>query len=70
MKGNLIKRFKIFHSDRGGEFSKNDFLDHLPNCGVIHQVSRPRTREQNSVAERKHRHVDELGLVKMYHAIG
>ena len=36
--------------------------------GIIHQLSCPGTPEQNSIAERKHRHVVELGLAMMLHA--
>ena len=34
----------------------------------MNQVFCPTTPEQNSVAERKHRHVIELGVAMMYHA--
>ena len=61
------KKIQVFHSDNGGEFSKQEFIDHLLHHGIIHLLSCPGTPEQNSVAERKHRHVVELGLAMMLH---
>lgn len=61
------KKIKIFQSNSGGEFSGKDF-QHLLDHGIMHQVSCPATLEQNSVVERKHHHVIELGLAMMYHA--
>ena len=60
------KSIKVFQSDGGGEFSSKDFLNCLSDQGIIHQQSCPGTPEQNGVAERKHRHVIELGLAMMY----
>lgn len=62
------REIEIFHSDQGGEFSKQEFLNHLAQKGIIHHLSCPGTPEQNSIAERKHRHVVELGLAMMLHA--
>lgn len=43
-------------------------INHLLECGIFHQLSCPRTQEQNSVAERKHRYVVEFGLAMMHEA--
>jgi hypothetical protein len=59
---------KVFHSDSGGEFTKQEFIDHLLCNGIVHLFSCPGTSEQNSIAERKHRHVVELGLAMMLNA--
>jgi transposase InsO family protein len=59
---------KVFHSDSGGEFTKQEFIDHLLCNGIVHLFSCPSTPEQNSIAERKHRHVVELGLAMMLNA--
>jgi hypothetical protein len=62
------REIQVFHSDSGGEFTKQEFIDHLLSTGIVHLLSCPGTPEQNSVAERKHRHVVELGLAMLLHA--
>ena len=47
-------------SDWGGEYEKlNSFFRHT---GIIHHVSCPHAHQQNGSAERKHRHIVEVGL--------
>jgi hypothetical protein len=47
-------------SDWGGEYEKlNSFFSKI---GIIHQVSCPHAHQQNGSAERKHRHIVEVGL--------
>ncbi|KAF7149901.1 hypothetical protein RHSIM_Rhsim02G0228300 [Rhododendron simsii] len=41
---------------------------HLSKNGIVHQMSCPKTPEQNGVVERKHRHVVEHGLALLFHA--
>lgn len=36
--------------------------------GIHHQLSCPHTPEQNGIAERKHRHIVELGLAVLFEA--
>lgn len=62
------RKIKIFQSDGGGEFQKSEFLMHLSENGIVHQMSCPKTPEQNGVVERKHRHVVEHGLALLFHA--
>jgi len=53
---------KIIHmqTDWGGEYERlNSFFRQL---GISHRVSCPHTHQQNSRAERKHRHIVEVGL--------
>lgn len=76
--------FKIFHefqalverrfdrkiismqTDWGGEYEKlNSFFRQI---GISHQVSCPHTHQQNGSAERKHRHIIEVGLSLLAHA--
>lgn len=65
----LGKKIKFFRSDNGGGFSKKEFLDHLLDCGIVHQLSCLGTPYQNSIAERKHRHVVELKPAMLYQAL-
>lgn len=53
-------KLKILQSDWGGEFQ--GLSKFLQEYGIIHRVSCPYTPQQNGLAERKHRHVVEMGL--------
>ena len=52
-------KIKIFRSDRGGEFTSNDFKTYLSQHGITYHLSYPYTPQQNGVVERKHRHLIE-----------
>jgi hypothetical protein len=53
-------------SDWGGEYEKlNSFFTKV---GITHLVSCPHTHQQNGAAERKHRHIVEVGLSLLAHA--
>jgi hypothetical protein len=53
-------------SDWGGEYEKlNSFFR---TVGISHFVSCPHTHQQNSVIERKHRHIVEMGLALLANA--
>lgn len=62
------KPIKIFQCDGGGEFNKNEFLEHLAKNGIVRHISCPGAPEQNGIAERKHRHIVETGLTMLFHA--
>ena len=48
-------------SDQGGEFVNHDFEDFCDEYGITHNFSAPRTPQQNGVAERKNRTLQEMG---------
>ncbi|KAL1195981.1 Retrovirus-related Pol polyprotein from transposon RE2 [Cardamine amara subsp. amara] len=56
----------IFQCDGGGEVTSKRFLQHLEDSGIKQLISCPHTPQQNGLAERKHRHVTELGLSIMF----
>jgi transposase InsO family protein len=58
----LCTRIKQFQSDNGGEFVSKVFSDFLALHGILHRRSCPHTAQQNGLAERKHRHLMEMGL--------
>ena len=62
------RKIKTFQCDGGGEFTSNDFKNHLTQCGIKQHISCPHTPEQNGLAERKHRHIVETGLTLLFHA--
>lgn len=53
---------KALQYDGSGEFMSTHFQIFLESNGITHRVSCLHTPEQNGVAERKHRHIAEMGL--------
>ncbi|KAJ9544124.1 hypothetical protein OSB04_023831 [Centaurea solstitialis] len=51
----LGRKIKILHSDRGGEYLSLEFNGYLKECGIVSQLSPPRTPQLNGVAERCNR---------------
>ncbi|GJZ98742.1 putative RNA-directed DNA polymerase [Tanacetum coccineum] len=49
------RKIKVLRSDRGGEYLSIEFFDHLKNCGIVSQLTPPRTPQLNGVAERRNR---------------
>ena len=49
----LDRRFKILRSDKGGEYTSNEFAKFCEDHGIIHKVIAPSLPKYNSVAERK-----------------
>lgn len=59
-------KIKAMQTDWGGEYQRiNSFFSHI---GIAHLVSCPHTHQQNGSAERKHRHIVEIGLALLSHA--
>ncbi|KAL3639631.1 hypothetical protein CASFOL_017538 [Castilleja foliolosa] len=59
-------RIKAFQSDGGGEFMA--LTKYFKDNGIIHKISCPYTPEKNGLAERKHRHLVEVGLSFLAHS--
>ncbi|KAJ9556958.1 hypothetical protein OSB04_011572 [Centaurea solstitialis] len=51
----LNKTIKVLRSDRGGEYLSEEFQYHLRNCGIVSQLTPPRTPQNNGVSERRNR---------------
>ncbi|KAA0051915.1 Retrovirus-related Pol polyprotein from transposon TNT 1-94 [Cucumis melo var. makuwa] len=51
----MFKRFKALRSDRGGEFTSNEFKTFCVENGVRRPMTVPFTPQQNGVVERKNR---------------
>jgi len=64
----LNTKIKVFQSDGGGEFVSNSLKAHFSKHGIHHRISCPYTPQQNGLAERKHRHLVELGLCMLFHS--
>ena len=52
---------KIIHTDNGGEFVNKSLFSFLSSYRISHQLTCPYTSQQNSVVERKHRHIVSMG---------
>lgn len=59
-------KISMFQCDGGGEFVSQAFFSHLAKCGIKQLISCPYTPQQNGIAERKHRHITELGLSMLF----
>jgi hypothetical protein len=60
------KKILALQSDWGGEYqSLNSFFK---NVGITHYVSCHHAHQQNGEAERKHRHIVEMGITLLAHA--
>ena len=46
---------KILRSDRGGEYLSYEFGIHLKQCGIVSQLTPPRTPQHNGVFEHRNR---------------
>ena len=54
------RKIVCMQTDWGGEYEKlNSFFQKI---GISHKVSCPHAHQQNGAAERKHRHIVEVGL--------
>ena len=53
MENQLGRNIKMLRSDRGGEYLSIEFLDYLKECGIVSQLTPPRTAQLNLVAERR-----------------
>lgn len=60
------KKIKVMQSDWGGEF--RSFTAMIQKEGILFKHSCPYTTAQNGRAERKHRHIVELGLTQLAQA--
>ena len=49
------KKIKFLRSDRGGEYLSHEFDEHLKECGIVPQLTPPRTPQRNGVSERPNR---------------
>ncbi|RVX16767.1 Retrovirus-related Pol polyprotein from transposon RE1 [Vitis vinifera] len=54
---------KTLRTDSGGEYLSTEFQAFLASKGIIHQRSYPSIPQQNGVAERKNRHLLDVGFV-------
>jgi len=56
----LDHKIKCLRSDRGGEFTSNEFFDFFEEHGIRREFSTTRTPQQNGVVERMNRMVQQM----------
>ena len=54
------RKLKILRTDNGGEYISSEFKQYLKSEGVRHELTVPKTPEQNGVAERMNRTLVEM----------
>lgn len=63
MKKNQLNRKIIFlQTYNEGEYIRNEFKKFLNDNDITHRLSCPHTHEQVGIAERKRRHIVDMGL--------
>lgn len=56
----LYKTIKILFSDTGGEYLSQEFEYHIRSCGIIWQLTPPRTPRFNGVSKRRNRSLVDI----------
>jgi histone deacetylase 1/2 len=62
------KKIITVQSDWGGEYEK--LISFFQRIDITHQISCPHAHQQNGSAERKHRHIVEVGLALLANTVG
>lgn len=61
--GNLLSSpIKQFQADNRGEYLSKQFRIFLSKFGIYHRLTCLHTPQQKGIVERKHHHIQELGL--------
>ena len=61
-------RIGTLRTDNGGEYLSNEFQDYLASKGITHELTMPHTPQQNGVAERMNRTLQESARAMLAHA--
>ena len=59
------RKLKVLRSNNGGEYVKSKFIQYYAYVGIHMQHSIPYTPQQNGVAERKNRSLNEMATCMM-----
>ena len=53
-------KIKVLRSDQGGEYISREFEEYCQNVGIQRQLTAAYSPQQNGVAERKNRVIDDM----------
>ena len=59
VENNSGRKIKTLRSDNGGEYTSKEFVEYFKREGMRHEFTIPKTPEQNGVAERMNRTLEE-----------
>ena len=62
------QKLKCLRSDNGGEYTSRDFEQFCKQHRIIHELTVPRTAQQNDIAERMNRTLLECARSVLFHA--
>ena len=60
------QKLKTLRTDNGGEYTSEMFDSYLKKEGIKHELTIPKTPEQNGVAERINRTLVEMGRAMLH----
>jgi len=69
VKNELDRRIKCLRSDRGGEFTSDEFFDFCEEHGIRREFSTSRTPQQNGVVERMNRMAQQMACAMLDESI-
>ena len=55
-----VWKLKVLRSDNGGEYTSGEFVEYLMSEGIRHELTVPKSPQQNGVAERLNRTLVEM----------
>ncbi|KAL4285133.1 hypothetical protein GQ457_16G021100 [Hibiscus cannabinus] len=59
-------KLKVLRTDNGGEYVSNEFNDFCRDSGILHQLTVPRTPQQNGVCEMRNRTILEMARCMLF----
>lgn len=68
LENQLGKSIKAIRSDRGGEYLSQEFDDCLRECGIVSQITPPRTPQWNGMSNRRSRTLLDMIQSMMSHS--
>lgn len=61
-------KIKCLRSNKGGEFTSQEFVDYCEECVIKRQYSAPKTPQQNGVVEQKNKTIKEMARTMLQDA--
>ena len=68
VKNQTDRKLKCSRSDNGAEFKSNEFVIFFRQRGILHEFTAPQSLEQNGIAERMNRTIQERAATMLKHS--